>query len=405
MTANRRQRSVLVFEDKDAEWELLRPAIRDAGFRPVRADSVDAFKAHTPFDQFALILIDLYVGDGVEGIRVGTDLTEFAVRTRGRAAIPVIVMSRWNVSRHDVAESFRAGAADYVDKSSLIADVGGHLGRALDAVGPTAAASEEDELPLPVAFLLRHIRRSQMAPQRRFERIVELAEVTVKLCAILLLAGARRDLARLLGPETRRGLLRPSFGHFVRTVIELSTSQGDDPIARVASRPRFRETAQAFVQLRNDFIGHGSVQAEAVYERMVAEHGPALQELVRDLSVLRDRELVAIKHTELTTAGYQYTVHSFRGSNPEPLVRTIETAIELRPTEHVFCLDQARDVALDLHPWAQYVVCEQRCFSRKLFLYRMCRGGEIWSIDHVYGHQLQSARGGTDVEALVGATA
>jgi hypothetical protein len=90
----------------------------------------------------------------------------------------------------------------------------------------------------------------------------------------------------------------------------------------------------------------------------------------------------------------------FRGSNPEPTFTSLRTRLLINPTDHVHLVNEELTESQDLYPWCQYLVCEQ-CLNRKLFLYRLAREGEIWALDHIYGHALQTRKGWPEVKAII----
>jgi DNA-binding response OmpR family regulator len=390
----------LVFEDTDDDFDRLQKALADAGYHAVRAKTREEFNAQTPYERFAYIIIDLFLGVGPSAEKVGIDLTRVAkIASPG---VPVVVASDLEPGRNDVAESFRAGASDYVDKKDLLNDVRGCLERARGTV-KSEEREEEEEFPLPMAFLLRSLRRSQMAPRRRLERMVELFEVTLKLVAYSLLSAHRGRLATLLPKDLTTSLLRPSLGHFTQVTAALPDAPSFvAALSITARRPRFRQICDEFITLRNEYIGHGVSQPDPVYERLVREKEPVLKELLRTLRVFRKWTLVWPATAGHLTKGYEYEVKVFRGSNPEPTVDTVKTECELRPTKHVHFFNEGFSEALDLHPWCQFLVCEQRCLSEKLFFYRMFREGEIWALDHVYGHALQTRSGCRELREELG---
>jgi hypothetical protein len=277
------------------------------------------------------------------------------------------------------------------------------IDRARSITALTDEEIAEQELPLPIAFLFRDFRSSRMSPRRRLERMVELFEVTLKIVAFTLMAAFRTQLPSVLPSDLRAGIARPSLGHFFRIITTLPEVTGFlQPISRATQGRRFRDLCQGFIELRNNYIGHGVLQAGAVYEQLLAQHSSQMIELLYILKDFRRCRIVWAEHADMIENGIEYTVKIFRGSNPEPTLETLLTSFELILKKHVVHLvNEKATESVDLFPWCQYLACEQRCLNEKLFLYRMWREGEIWALDHIYGHELHTRQGWEEVKKLI----
>lgn len=382
---------VLVFEDTDQDFELIRKAFQAAGYQVVRAKKPEEFHDKAPFDEFVVVLVDLFLGKGGNAEKVGIELAR-EIKQKN-PSLPVIVASNQEPSRNDVAEAFRAGAWDYVDKQDLLRDLSGTLKRVLESNVDDEARAEE-QFPLPMAFLYRSFRRTLATPKRRLERMIELFEVTLKLTTYILLSAKRTELPALLPVNVRAGLERPSLGHFTRVLSSLTEVDGFvQPLSKITRRPTFRQICQDLVGIRNEYIGHGVTQANAVYERLLRDNVEKMMELLHMLSSLRQWKVVKPNSSRFLNDGYEHDLLVLQGSNPEAPTERIQTQLELRPTDHVHLVDEHFTESLDLFPWCQYLVCEQVCLSEKLFVYRLCREGEIWALDHVYGHAIKTRTG------------
>ena len=381
---------VLVFEDLDNNYALLQPKIESAGYRPVRARSPEEFETHTPWKQYVLIIMDLFVGEGPSKRPAGIELTR-SVRKKNKR-IPIIVASKLEPDRFDVAECFRAGANDYVDKAEIINDTHGILARHLAEAEASSLRAAEAEFPLPIAFLLRDYRRSKTNPRQRLERLIELFEVTLKLVAYSLI-GASLDQIRNLKPDLREAFGRPSLGHLQRMIDALpATLTPLHAIAERAHRQRFREITGTLINVRNDYIGHGGTRSEAVYEKQLEIHEHEVMELLDMLQEFREMRIVSPLRPKLLSGNtmYEYPIQVFAGSNPDPEMAELRTNLVLQ--EKVYLLDVTEEHAVALDPFCQYLVCDD-CLQKKLFLYRLARQGELWMIDHVYGHAIQTQSG------------
>jgi len=387
--AKKQTPKVLIFEDLDDQYALLQSKLESAGYRPVRARSAQEFNAHVPWKQYVLIIMDLFLGEGPDREPLGIELTR-SVRKKNKH-IPIIVASTWEPDRHDVAEGFRAGANDYVDKLELIHDTHGILQRHLAAAEASSLRAAEAEFPLPIAFLLRDYRRSKSNPRQRLERLIELFEVTLKLVAYSLIC-ASRDEIRKLKPELREAFARPSLGHLSRLIDALpGTDTPLHSIAERAHRQRFREITGTLINVRNDY-SHGGARAEAVYEKQLELHESEVMEFLDMLQEFREMRVVCPSRPKLLSGSvtYEYPMQVFAGSNPDPESDEFRTNLVLH--EKVYLLDAVGEHAVPLDPFCQYLVCDD-CLDKKLFLYRLARHGELWMIDHVYGHTIQTQSG------------
>lgn len=392
----------LVFEDLDSDWESLRRALNHAGFDVVRARTPAEFRAYAPYREFQLILMDIFLGKLPNAHEVGIKLTR-EVKEVNRE-IPVLVVSDFEPNRMIVADAFRAGARDYLDKKEFLGDVLNVTQRVRDDLNDYQRKSMEEELPLPMAFLFRDYLYSHTTFKRSVERMVELFEATLKLVTFSLFAFHYSSLERVLAPKLREDLARPSLGHFVRALNALPPATGFlKPLSEVSRHKRFRVLCEKFIVLRNNFIAHGISQTDLVYERLVTEHDGLLKELLKMLDCLRHMRLMFPSKAEIEDDFHVYgEARIFRGSNPEPTPTEIRTKLVFKFTKHVHLVDESVSESVDLFPWCQYLFCEQVCLNRKLFLYRLAREGEILALDHIYGHSLQTREGWKEVRAIIG---
>lgn len=399
-----RQAQILIFEDTDADFERLRESIVRLGYRVTRANTPDAFRKHAPYRDFVLVVMDLFLGRGPSKQKVGIDLTREVKEANPN--LPVIVVSLLEPARSDVAESFRAGATDYVDKTTLYDDIDAVMERVLVAAAAAREVPGEDDFPLPMAFLLRDFSRSQTNARRRLERLIEFVEVTQKLVAFALLSTADPKTTKdLISVDIRRGMLRPSLGHYSKLIDALPLPNGLlRDLASQVRRSRYREITATFVTVRNDYIGHGVLQTDAVYEHEVRRLEPLLREVLRAVDSLRQLRLIWFSSATRKATVEEFEAKVFRGSNPEATVSRIDVPKDVAGqilSDRVYLTDWPVRNVVDLFPWCQYTVCEQRCLNTKLFIYRMLRHGEVWLLDHIYGHSLQTRSGYGEIQTIL----
>ena len=395
----KQREKILLFEDTDSEFEITREALHREGYQVSRASSPTEFANFAPFSEFVLAVVDFYFGPAEKREGVGIRLTRL-VKEKNRS-LPVLVVSSLEPSRQEVVEAFRAGAWDYADKEEFWKDVPGNLKRIREASVDDDILAEE-QFPLPIAFLLRSFRRTLATPKQRLDRMIELFEVTLKTVTFILLSAHQSKLSTILPLEIRRTLERPSLGHFTRLLSALPGADGFlASLSKVTTRKPFRDLCQDLISVRNEFIAHGVRQADAVYERVLNESTAGMMELLHMLHPLRQWRIIKPSTVKFLDKESVYDCLVFRGSNPDVPSERLQTKLELRPTDHVHLLDETLEHSLDLYPWFQYLTCEQVCLSEKLFLYRLCREGELWALDHVYGHALQTPNGYGEVRRII----
>lgn len=392
---------VLVFEDRDEEFEPLGRGLSEAGYHVTRAATPDEFRAHAPYAHFCAVIMDLFFGPVRSRDKVGIALTK-EVHTCS-THVPVLLVSSFEPGGHDVAESFRAGARDYFDKDELVRNLRSIMASVVESGRETAGRLAEEEFPLPIAFLLRSFNQQHGSAKVRLERLVELFEVVLKSLFCALMGASRANARQDLPSDLRIALRRPSLGHFAEAIRRLPAPEGFvKPLADVAHSRRFGTICERLIQLRNEYIGHGVTQAEAVYEGLLRSERNEAKELLDMVGCLREWTLAWYDSVHPTERSFEYEFLVFQGSNPEPTPTRISTSLILRPNRHVFLLSGDRSAAVDLFPWCQYLVCQERCLNQKVFLYRMCKEGELWMLDHIYGHSLRTRNGWKELQAILG---
>jgi two-component system KDP operon response regulator KdpE len=126
---------VLVVDDEPQIHRFLRPALRAAGYEPLRADTAaDALRLAATHDP-ALVLLDLGLPD-LDGQAVIPELRAFS-------RVPVVVLSARDQEAEKVA-ALDAGADDYVEKPFSLAEL---LARLRAALRRAAAAGSGEEPP------------------------------------------------------------------------------------------------------------------------------------------------------------------------------------------------------------------------------------------------------------------
>ena len=399
-----RREKALVFEDNPRDIDALRRGLESAGYEVVHADTPESFRGYAPYQGYAIVIIDFIFGEWPGGQPIGVKLAE-EVKKADRHT-PVMLATDFTLTPSIIADAFHAGADYYVDKSKLFQDVSGAIKETIAKTNVSAEERQEEEFPLPIAFPLRDFRHSHVSARRSFSRMIELFEVTLKLVTYILMSAHRARLREHLPDDLRQRLARPSLGHYANVLNRLPECEGFlNSLSAVTRRKQFRRLCNTFIELRNDHIGHGVPQAESEYKTLLATHKDDIAELLLLLHPLRHWKIIRPYRMLLLDDGEnEYEVQIFQGANPAPTWSRLRANIEIRPSEHVHLVNEGVTEYVDLYPWCQFLACEQKCNNEKLFLYISAHEGEIWGLDHVYGHRVQTRRGWKEVRDLIAPT-
>lgn len=389
---------ILVFEDTNEDFNSLEGYLRAGNYQVVRAVTPEEFYGHAPYADFAAVLIDYFFRGNREAVAL--PLTQ-SVHEKN-PSLAVILMSRRRPPRHEMAQCFRAGAADYFDKDPYLKDVCMIIERARSHQILSEEDLFEQEFPLPMAFLYRDFRGSRATSRTRLERLVELFEVTLKSVTYSLLAANGPRLDKALPEEVRNGLIRPSLGHFLRVITSLPVPNNClTDLYKMTKRGKFRNLCSDFINLRNEHVGHGILQSNAVYEKLLEEFTPKLKELFKMLIMFRNYKWICVDSASMVEDKNEYIVKVFRGANPFSVFEQVTTRADLRlASKRVYLVNDEMSESILLFPWVQYTICDV-CLTDKLFLYRLCREGEVWLLDHVDGHTKRTNEGWHEVVSAV----
>src|SRR5262249_266627 len=124
------------------------------------------------------------------------------------------------------------------------------------------------EFPFPLAYCFRSM-QTELSYSRKWLKLLELYEVTLKYTAFVLLSALRQTGARLPADVVRHlsGLSRPSAGHWHKAWHALLKCASRSPTPCFVSRflrgldsqaiRKAHSYSERFVPLRNDTKGHG----------------------------------------------------------------------------------------------------------------------------------------------------
>jgi DNA-binding response OmpR family regulator len=392
---------ILLFEDLKTDYESLWTALNAAGYEIVHAETPDKLRQHANNGRFAAAVIDFFLGQFPNADPVGIKLTRELKELH--PTLSVFLISDQTPDRNQVAEAFVAGASGYVDKKVFLADVRTFLEEARSRLGVSDEQRQEDEFPLPIAYLLRDYRHSRSTYKRTYEKMMELFRATLYFSTFTLMAAHRASLHELLTPKLRAELGRPSLGTFENLLVKLPAAENFlRPLTTAVATKKFRKLCSSFISLRNRTQGHGMTLAEPEYKKLVGDHADDIAEFISRVNCLRRWRLVRPLNTLLDDNDDNvYEALVFQGSHPFATQTCLRTNLLIRPTKHVHLLDEELTDSVDLFPWCQYLECENRCHNEKIFLYNSAHENEIWMLDHVVGHSLMTRQGWPEVKQLI----
>jgi hypothetical protein len=170
----------------------------------------------------------------------------------------------------------------------------------LDALGrgnnvePTTRSQVDTvdrDYPFPIAYCFRSM-QAELSYSRKWLKLIELYEVTIKYLAFVLLASLQQALGTI--PHSviphLAGLKRPSSGHWHEACFALLNACSDIPnpifVARFCQSvgrnqtKRARTASEQILPLRNATKGHGFLEEEQQYKNRYEQYLGSIQFLV-----------------------------------------------------------------------------------------------------------------------------
>jgi hypothetical protein len=347
------------------------------GWEYLSALPVEAFLAYELVGLFAWILVgkmiphDETLGCLNDMCALKTDIS-FKIRTAD-----ICSDCREHLLRHMSVEEFDALVA-MLEEVRLVALR--RQGRVTAAKASSTAEAVDQRYPFPLAYCFRSM-QAELSYARKWAKLLELYEVTVKYLTFVMLASLRE-----LSPATiaaaspsLEGLKRPpgtGFWHQACFALLKALRQQGSFIDRYLTAlggkavQKAHAASEEFLPLRNDTRGHGFVEEEAQYQARYEQHVGKMQLLLEFVGPLADYALIKVGDGLRKRQGVSsFPAKLLVGSHPLFPVQQYETA-ENVDTD---CLlhDPQTGKYLSLYPWLLLEHCPA-CFREMVFLFDRC---------------------------------
>lgn len=396
------KKRVLVIDDEEIYFltvKRLLPSDRyEVAWAKSRAEVFDQIEKRGP----DLVVLDLRLSDHT-GDKSGLDLLK-ELRTQW-PGIQVIVFTAYYLEPDMIVECMRSGAYYYYIKSGFSSEPNRFVDLVNEAIAYRPSHDVlEDSYPHPLALLYRDYRRNVVVPQLKFRRLVELAEFLVKLASVVCLSALGGDQRGAGGRMATNSLLRPSFGtwfEYLRHAITHAPSPAPwlDEMRQLFSGSR-RSTVDAFVRLRNEWIGHGVTRPDHDYKQMIEKWNDPLMELLNAASIFSVWQFFVVRSTRLLAGErYLHTIVNLKGHNPKFLVEHLELPVNCE-ADKVYVWDAARNTLLSLDPFIAVMVCDH-CSQEAVFVYDKLDRDEVLYLDYANGHHSTRIEPYRTIKAMV----
>lgn len=342
-------------------------------------------------ENFDLAIIDLKLSEKL-GDESGFDL--LSTLKERFPDMPVIVITGYYLQPDMVVKCMRRGAYDYFIKEQFNNNQEKFKKLISEAIKHKPDHNSiEESYPHPIAFLHRECARNVVAHQFKYERLIQLLEVTLKYCAIVCLGEfvqARSGDERIKEYFHQHMLRHPSMGRW-NEFIQLFANCAEDFdyhwIPRVTSifTSRIKKNINELIQLRNQTIGHGATKPEHEYAALVKECEPKIDRLLHNASVLGTWDLFLAKSTKkYSDVEYEHSVLDLKGHSPKFLTPERRLMQDL-VVNRVYTRDPKANRILPLHPFLIVALCPQ-CTHQTIFFYDKFDADMVHYLDYVNGH-------------------
>jgi CheY-like chemotaxis protein len=381
------KKRILIVDDEEIYLllvkRLLTPLGLDTLWSKSRAEAFEQIDKKRP----DLIILDLRLSersDDKSGLEL---LKEFR---RSWPTIQVIVFTSYYLDAEMIVECMKSGAYYYFIKAQFESVPQRFVDLVTEALEYKPRQDViEDTYPHPLALLYRDYRRNVVVPQSKFRRLIEVAELLVKLSAIVCLSASKGDYRPPGGRAATNSLLKPTLGswfEFLRYAIGQPAPSGVwiDSIRQIFT-PVQRSTVDSVIKLRNEWLGHGVTRPDHEYASTIDNWDGPVMELLTYASVLSAWQFFVVKSTRLLPGErYRHTVVNIKGHNPKFLLEQLDLPVNCE-VDKVYVWDAVEKTLLALDPFVSVFVCDQ-CNQETVFVYdKLGREGVVY-LDYANGH-------------------
>ena len=247
---------------------------------------------------------------------------------------------------------------------------------------------------------------NQIAPERRFKRLLDLFEVTMTFSAFVLICQCAAQASQGRGKAPREilgsALDRVSPGIAVKAVGCLGgalTGRGSSYYGRWFQRfcGRNHELLDIFLKLRNRYA-HGALQEGRDYTEIIEERLGDLVTLFSGLRFLTQVMLMQVDTLKFVEGRFVHQARLYMGDNPNFPWQEISLPVPLE-CDKFWLID--RETALLLHPLIIKRRC-QECGSQEIFFYNRLAQDNALYLSYNCGHQFETAQYVNELKALLG---
>jgi hypothetical protein len=259
---------------------------------------------------------------------------------------------------------------------------------------PSPVGRIDSEFPFPIAYCFRSM-QGELAYSRKWLKMLELYEVTVKYLTFVLLSDFQARGGRPAPPGCDlASLRRPSAGQWHAccfSLIRAARGAADELFIAPYLRPldskavgRAQAASEKFVPLRNETKGHGFVEEEPAYRQYYEENRAGLQALLDFVAPLARYRLLKVGDGLRRRQGVsRFPAKVLMGSHPLFPVEEHETKEEVDTD----CLLYSPDTGkyLSLYPWVSLEACPE-CLQERVFLYDKVSENEVTIREYPTNH-------------------
>jgi hypothetical protein len=289
--------------------------------------------------------------------------------------------------------------------------VGKHLqDLALKLMEPSLTDKVIEKYPTPIAVAYRRFYDSRFNVYEQMQRLVDLYEYTTFFVFNIVLA----DLFRRLDPnrfylEEKR--IRDAYKkypvadriNFIKQIVETArANRGADLFIPELVDSSFTVQADKLRDLRNN-LAHTATASESMQRKILEDHKPIIDELLRELEFLTDCRLVQIRCFYCEGGQLIYRMIVYQGAVPFPEDKPIGDdsqleKLQLAEHDHLVMLNNEQQI-LDLHPLYQLVSNETTQYENHVCFLKQCKEGKL-QVESIRTSVVLSTEGLDELEKL-----
>ncbi|MGQ9628513.1 MAG: hypothetical protein ACUVV0_16605 [Anaerolineae bacterium] len=263
------------------------------------------------------------------------------------------------------------------------------------------------DFPAPIALVyLDYLRRQE--PLEKFQRLLDLFEVTVCFIGILLLSQLRALAGDQTPAKLRSAVLNlqgTSLGLWLVVWERLpglcaSLGKGLYTSKLQSLYARQRERLAAFRDLRNSFA-HGALRDEQSYMRELERYDPEIHALLSDLRFLSGVQMVKVKTMKKQQERFIHRARLYKGDNTNfPWVDILlDFPLEC---DKVLVFQDSYSFVLSLHPFVVVESCPDCGGDEEIFFYQKFNADALIYLSFYKDHRLLTSEYIDEFQQIIG---